>query len=228
MFMDAAANLKGELRWFPPDTEERQERRASTGTVKRRSRYDYCSDHYRELKAGKINECPGCGRAKDAKYPTCIACKDKPKSAVKEAVKGVVKGAVKGAIEGAVKSAARSENSGKTRARYDRYKEEHSDSWSAGDADASEFYIYVLKLNDGTFYAGQTREIRERLMEHRDGTTKTTAGKDPKLVWFSTVSTRKQATELEVMIKKICDRNPREIRRWILKFQDLVDELDFS
>ena len=191
-------------------------------------RYDYCSDHYRELKAGKINECSGCGRAKDAKYPTCIACKDRPKSAVKEAVKGVVKGAVKGAIEGAVKSAARSENNGKPRARYDRYREEHSDSWSAGDADASEFYIYVLKLNDGTFYAGQTREIRERLMEHRDGTTKTTAGKDPKLVWFSTVSTRKQATELEVMIKKICDRNPREIRRWILKFQDLVDELDFS
>ena len=89
----------------------------------------------------------------------------------------MVKGAVKGAIEGAVKSAARSENNGKPRARYDRYREEHSDSWSAGDADASEFYIYVLKLNDGTFYAGQTREIRERLMEHRDGTTKTTAGR---------------------------------------------------
>jgi len=85
-----------------------------------------------------------------------------------------------------------------------------------------------LKLNDGAFYAGQTREIRERLMEHRDGTTKTTAGKEPKLVWFSTVSTRKQATELEVEVKKVCDRNPREIRRWVRKFQDLVGELDFS
>ena len=200
--------------------------------LQREGQVHYCTEHYRELKTGKINESPGCGRAKDAKYPTCIDCKDSPKSAVKEAVKGVakgvVRGAVKGAIEGAVKSPARSESGGKPRARYGRYREEHSVAWSAGDADASEFYVYVLKLNDGTFYASQTRESRERLMEHRDGTTRTTAGKDPKLVWFSTVSTRKQATELEVIVKKVCDRNPREIRRWILKFQDLVDELDFS
>ena len=226
--MDAAKGLKGE------DQMVSTSRRRTTGKTckywncKERVRYDYCTEHYRDLKAGKIDECPGCGRAKDAKYPTCLDCKDKPRSAVKEAVKGVVRGAVKGAIEGAAKSATRSESGGKPRARYDRYREEHSDAWSAGDADASEFYVYVLKLNDGTFYAGQTREIRERLMEHRDGTTRTTVGKDPKLVWFSTVSTRKQATELEVIVKKVCDRNPREIRRWILKFQDLVDELDFS
>ncbi len=179
-------------------------------------RYDYCAAHYRELKAGKINECPGCARAKDVKYPTCIICKDSTKGAVRESSKGAFKGITK------------SENGGKTRARFNKYREEHSDAWSAGDADASEFYVYILKLNDGTFYAGQTREIRERLMEHRDGTTKTTAGKAPKLVWFSTVSTRKQATELEVVVKKICDLNPREVRRWILKFQDLVNELDFS
>ena len=209
-------------------------RRRTTGKIckywncKEKVTYDLCIKHYRELKAGKVDECPGCERAKDAKYPTCLDCKDKPRSAVKETVKDAIKGAVKGAIEGAVNGATKSERSSRPRARYDRYREEHSDSWSAGDADASEFYVYVLKLNDGTFYAGQTREIRERLMEHRDGTTKTTAGKDPKLVWFSTVSTRKQATELEVIVKKICDRNPREIRRWILKFQDLVNELDFS
>ena len=158
--------------------------------------YDFCVKHYRELKSGQVDDCPGCGRAKDSKYPTCLDCKDRPTNAVKESAKGAIKGATK------------SQSRKGPRARYDRYREEHSDSWSAGDADVSEFYVYVLKLNDGTFYAGQTREIRERLMEHRDGTTKTTAGKDPKLVWFSTVSTRKQATELEVIVKKICDRNP--------------------
>ena len=109
-----------------------------------------------------------------------------------------------------------------------RYSEEHSDDWKRGDADATEFYVYVLKLNDASFYAGQTREIRERLMEHRDGTTKSTAGKEPKLVWFSTVSTRKQATELEVKLKKLCDHNQREIRRRIRGFQDLVQELEFD
>ena len=52
-----------------------------------RVKYDYCVQHYRELKRGKINECPGCGRTKDVKYPTCIVCKDNPNGAVvKEAV----------------------------------------------------------------------------------------------------------------------------------------------
>ena len=108
------------------------------------------------------------------------------------------------------------------------YRREHSDAWEAKDAEAKDFYVYVLKLDDGSFYAGQTREIRERLMEHRDGTTKSTAGRNPKLVWFSTVSTREQATGLEVQLKKLCDQNPREIRRWVRRFQDLVEELDFS
>ena len=63
------------------------------------------------------------------------------------------------------------------------------------------FYVYILKLEDGSFYAGQTREIRERLMEHRDGMTKSTEGKDPKLVWFTTVTTREQATDYEVQVK---------------------------
>ena len=104
-------------------------RRKTTGktckywSCKERGRYDYCTEHYRELKAGKIDECPGCRRAMDAKYPTCLDCKDKPSSAAKEAVKGVVRGAVKGAIEGAVKSPARSESGGKPRARYGRYRE---------------------------------------------------------------------------------------------------------
>ena len=68
------------------------------------------------------------------------------------------------------------------------YRREHSDAWEAKDAEANDFYVYVLKLDDGSFYAGQTREIRERLLEHRDGTTKSTAGRNPKLVWFSTVA----------------------------------------
>lgn len=214
--MDTAKGLKGENLMVSTRRRRTMGKTCKYWSCTEMVRYDYCTEHYRDLKAGKVNECPGCGRAKDANYPTCIDCKDKPKGAVKGAVKGVAGGT------------AKSESGGMSRSRYDRYKEEHSESWSAGDADASEFYVYVMKLNDGTFYAGQIREIRERLMEHRDGTTKTTVGKDPKLVWFSTVSTRKQATELEVIVKKICDRNPREIRRWILKFHDLVEELDFS
>lgn len=149
----------------------------------------WCRIHNEARKRGDIDDCPGCGRGKEAKYPTCPECRS---------------------------------------AHGKAYRREYSPAWDARDAAAEEFYIYILKLDDGAFYAGQTREIRERLMEHRDGTTKATAGKSPRLVWFSTVSSRDEATKLEVQLKKLCDKNPREIRRWIRKFQDLVEELDFE
>ena len=113
-------------------------------------------------------------------------------------------------------------------ARSSRTRREHSDSQEARDAEEGDFYVYVLKLDHGGFYAGQTREISERLMEHRNGITRSTAHRNPKLVWFKTVSTRGHATRLEAELKKLCDRNPREIRRWVRSFQDLVEELDFS
>ncbi|MCY4583123.1 MAG: GIY-YIG nuclease family protein [Chloroflexi bacterium] len=85
-----------------------------------------------------------------------------------------------------------------------------------------------MKLSDGKFYAGQTREIRERLDEHRDSKTKSTAGKDPKLVWFTTVNTRNEATKMEAEIKKDIDRNDRQIRRMIIRFRDLLKEVDLT
>ena len=40
------------------------------------------------------------------------------------------------------------------RTRPSKYKEEHSDAWAAGDANVNEFYVYILKLSDGSFYGG--------------------------------------------------------------------------
>ena len=166
-----------------------------------RKGYFLCYDHYREHQSGLVDECEGCGRHKHAQYDLCLECRDRKPPQPKPQT---------------------------PRESKSRYQREHSGAWEAGDADATEFFVYILKLQGGVFYAGQTRELRERLMEHRDGTTKSTAGKDPKLVWFSTVSTRDQATALEVELKRLCDENPREIRRWVVGFQDLVKELDFS
>ena len=109
-----------------------------------------------------------------------------------------------------------------------RYRREQSKAWEAGDAEAKVFYVYVLKLDDGSFYAGQTRELQERLMEHRDGRTKSTRDRDPKLVWFTIVESRDEATKLEPFVKELCARDPREIRRWIVEFQSLVSLLDFT
>ena len=102
---------------------------------------------------------------------------------------------------------------------------ESSPAWEAGDAEARSFHVYILKLDGGEFYAGQTRELRERLSEHRDGRTQSTAGRNPKLVWFTEVSSRQDAKELELELKKSIDRNPRVIRRLMTDFQDLVRQV---
>ena len=109
-----------------------------------------------------------------------------------------------------------------------RYGREHAEAWDKGDATADHFFVYILSLSGGKFYAGQTRELRERLSEHRDGQTKSTAGKNPKLVWYGMLPTREQAAAGEVELKKLVDSNPRDIRRMIIRFRDLVQELEYT
>ena len=46
-------------------------------------------------------------------------------------------------------------------------------------------YLYILKLDGGQFYVGQTNDLELRLAEHRDGLTKSTANRGrPRLAWF--------------------------------------------
>ena len=118
-----------------------------------------------------------------------------------------------------------------SRQRLGKYEAEHSPRWEATDSEADVFFVYILKLDGGKFYAGHTRELRERVSEHRDGKTESTAGKNPKLVFFDKVDTRKRATELEAHFKEMIDNNEREVRRHINLFQDLmslVDKEEFS
>ena len=160
--------------------------------------FELCQEHNADKQSGLIDQCPDCGQYKNPSYPLCRQCNASAKSAPKNA-------------------------SPRRRGKYDP---EENPAWDKGDADAEEFFVYILKLSDGTFYPGQTREIRERLDEHRDGRTKSTAGKDPKLVWFSVVNTRDEATKLEVDLKRAVDRDERRIRRMIRRFRDLLREVD--
>jgi predicted GIY-YIG superfamily endonuclease len=166
-----------------------------------RADFILCLEHYREYQDAEIDQCPDCARGKYVQYDVCLDCHGK--------------------------RPARPVHESKKQTRHP-YAKEHSEAWEALDEEASQFYVYILKLDGGKFYAGQTRELRERLMEHRDGTTKSTAGQNPKLVWFVIVPTRDDAEELEVELKKLVDRNPRQVRRLVRNFQDLVEELDFE
>ena len=98
------------------------------------------------------------------------------------------------------------------------------------DKDADRFFVYILLMNNGEYYVGQTREIHERLHEHRNNMSKSTKGRKPKLQWFTTVQTRKEAADLEAELQQM-NSNPagrREINRWVVDFKRLSDELDYE
>ena len=103
-----------------------------------------------------------------------------------------------------------------------------SKAWAKKDEGVDAFYVYILKLDNGLHYVGQTRELRERMLEHRDGNVVSTAGKHPKLQYFEVLSTRDAAMSREAEIKEIRKKSNREILRMITRFSDLVRELDFE
>ena len=100
--------------------------------------------------------------------------------------------------------------------------------WAKKDEGVYAFYVYILKLDNGVYYVGHTRELRERMLEHKDGSTVSTAGKHPKLQYFEVLSTREAAMTREAEIEKIRKKNNREILRMITRFNDLIRELDFE
>lgn len=162
-----------------------------------------CADHYEALQDGIIDKCPLCGRYKGEEYEVCRDCKKKHRSVTKHKING-----------------------GNGNGEKPKHDIEHSKAWEKADEAAERFFVYILKLDNGEFYVGQTRELRERLSEHRDDKAKSTAGRNPRLQYFEVLPTRELAELREVELKKIKDKNPRQIRRMIIGFQDLLREVD--
>ncbi len=154
--------------------------------------FELCAPHNTAKQKGEIDQCPTCGHYKDAKYPLCRSCN------------------------------ATNRNQTAPSGRPSRYEPESNPKWDAADQEGDVFFIHILKLDGGKFYAGHTRELRERMGEHRDGKTRSTAGKDPLLVWFDVVDTREEAADGEAYLKELIDKNEREVRRMVNEFQDLV------
>lgn len=179
-----------------------------------RNDYPLCRQHYDAAESGGINKCSGCANYKPSQFPLCAAC-----------YAGQGRGANPGASLRTAQS--RPQVSAATPAQ-DKYAPESSPKWAAGDANATEFYVYILRLVGGEFYVGQTRELPERLSEHRDGKVQSTRERKPRLIWFTELSSREAATALESELKRTADFEPRKIRRMMVSFRELVRELDFS
>jgi predicted GIY-YIG superfamily endonuclease len=64
---------------------------------------------------------------------------------------------------------------------------------SGKDGGIDRFYVYILKLDNGRFYIGHTKDLSARITEHKEGQTISTAGENPKLCYFEIFPTRGKA-----------------------------------
>ena len=164
--------------------------------------YPLCRRHYNEAQRGTITKCSKCVNFKPARFLLCDGC----------------------LVGGSSRATSRQEQN-LDRPSVTKNAMEGSPPWELSDRNAAYFYTYILRLDDGEYYIGQTRELSLRLSEHRDGKVSTTRGKYPELVWFTELSSREEATKLEAELKQIRERDERSIRRIIVRFQSLVREL---
>ena len=162
-----------------------------------------CRQHFLEAQRGTITKCSRCSSFKPARLPLCNSC---------------FVGGSSRRVTSPQQSPAKSDTN--------KYEVESSPAWDRGDANAAYFYTYILRLSNGEFYVGHTRELPERLSEHRDGRVPSTKEKSPELVWFTELPSREEAANLESKLKLIRDRDERSIRRMIIRFQTLVRELE--
>ena len=81
-------------------------------------------------------------------------------------------------------------------------------------------YLYVLKLDGGNYYVGQTNDLTLRAQEHSDGRTTSTRGKHPSLVWFQEwIGRRDELNHEEDALTHIAINRPRALRRMIEEWQ---------
>ena len=106
---------------------------------------------------------------------------------------------------------------------YSGYRQEWSPKWEKGDRNCNEFFAYLLEMNDGSFYAGHTRALRERIWEQKNKHS----DRQPNCVWFDTFPTRDEASLKELRLKKLIKKDPRKIRTMVLSFKDLVSTLEY-
>ncbi len=95
---------------------------------------------------------------------------------------------------------------------------------SDASADPLVYYVYILRLQGGEFYIGQTNDLSSRLVEHRlDAGAKATRGQDFQLVWFNHVHSREAAKQMEARLQRALKRSPLEIQGVVDRFQNQLD-----
>lgn len=92
-------------------------------------------------------------------------------------------------------------------------------------------YVYIMKLDDGSYYPGQTTNLPVRYQEHRDGQQHQTSGKSPKLVYYEYFKGRRSEVNEAEDSFILLNQTPvgrRKIRQLIEEFREPLRLLDLE
>src|SRR4051812_28646241 len=66
-----------------------------------------------------------------------------------------------------------------------------------------QFWVYILRCSDGSYYVGHTHDLEKRMWEHREGLGAdwTRRRRPVELVWCDWANTRDEALEFERRVK---------------------------
>lgn len=77
------------------------------------------------------------------------------------------------------------------------------------------FYVYIVRCSDGTFYCGQTTDLKRRIEEHSLGKSKsakyTKSRRPVKLEYFERFKTAGKALKREAQIKQLTRKGKVEL-----------------
>lgn len=72
------------------------------------------------------------------------------------------------------------------------------------------FYVYVIADQYGELYFGSTKDLKQRISEHQSGQSKSTKGRDWKLIYYEAFCNEQDAREREQQIK-----HHGQAKRWL-------------
>lgn len=78
-----------------------------------------------------------------------------------------------------------------------------------------QFWVYMLRCKDNSFYTGYTSDIDRRIVQHNAGIgSRYTRGRRPvQLAWFEILDTKREAMRKELAVKKLSRSKKLELAR---------------
>jgi putative endonuclease len=62
-------------------------------------------------------------------------------------------------------------------------------------------YVYILLLSGKYLYVGRTDDLKRRINEHLRGKTRSTRGREPRLIFYEAYAVKQDAIDRELFLK---------------------------